>query len=102
MNIAKGETTPLAEPEGYKYQGPKLSPTIKREAARQIDAGIMQLQFALEYMKSQLAKLPVPAANAPEAEKQAYAREKVKIDAKETELEHQQEYRAFIRSTFNV
>lgn len=62
----------------------------------------MQLRFALEYMKSQLAQLPVPPADAPEAEKQAYAREKVKIDAQEAQLENQEAYRAFIRSTFNV
>ena len=62
----------------------------------------MQLRFAVAYMQKQFSRLPVPSINAPEAEKQAYAREKVKIDAKETELEHQEEYRAFIRSTFNV
>tara|TARA_R100000365_G_C2726308_1_gene57560 strand:- start:465 stop:653 length:189 start_codon:yes stop_codon:yes gene_type:complete len=62
----------------------------------------MQLRFALEYMKSQFAAIPVPPEDATEGQKQAYAREKVKIDAKETELEHQEAYRAFIRETFNV
>jgi hypothetical protein len=75
---------------------------IKREAARQIDAGIMQLRFALAWMRKQFEEIPVPAEDASEQVKQAYAREKVKIDQKEVELEHQETYRAFIRSTFNV
>ena len=102
MNHTKNENDVLPEPEGYRYEGPKLSPTIKREAARQIDAGIMQARFALEYMKSQLAQIPAPSLNAPEAEQQAYAREKVKVDAQEASLEHQESYRAFIKQTFNV
>lgn len=75
---------------------------VKVDAAFQIDSGIMQRKFALAWMREQLARLPVPAEGAPENEKQAYAREKVKIDAMEVEIERQEEYRAFIRDTFHV
>lgn len=75
---------------------------LKVDAAFQIDSGIMQRKFALAYMRKQLAELPVPPQGAAEKEKQAYAREKVKIDAMETEIERQEEFRAFIRDTFHV
>jgi len=74
----------------------------KMSAAQRIDSGIMEARFALAWMRKQLDALPVPADNAPEKEKQAYAREKVKIDAQEVAIEHQEEYRAFIRDTFHV
>jgi hypothetical protein len=75
---------------------------LKADAAFQIDSGIMQRKFALAYMQKQLAELPVPAEDAPEKDKQAYAREKVKIDAMEAEIERQEEYREFIRDTIHV
>ncbi len=80
----------------------KAEHEAKVEAVKQIDSGIMQHRFRVAYLKKQLADLPVPADGAPEAEKQAYAREKVKIDAAEAELEANEAYRAFIRDTFNV
>lgn len=75
---------------------------VKAEAALKIDIGIMEKRFALAYMQKQLAAIPVPADTAPEKDRQAYAREKVKVDALEVDLEHQGEYRAFIRETFHV
>lgn len=80
----------------------ELEQIAKAEAALRIDSSIMERMFALAYMRKQLAELPKPADDAPEAEKQAYAREKVKIDAMEVEIERQEEYRAFIRDTFHV
>lgn len=80
----------------------ELDQAIKAEAVIAIDSGIMQKKFALAYMRKQLAELPVPKVNAPEKDRQAYAREKVKVDALEVEIERQEEYRAFIRDTFHV
>lgn len=74
----------------------------KEAAAQRIDSGIMEQKFALAWMREQLAAIPVPADDASPEEKQAYAREKVKIDAKEVEIERQEEYRAFIKEKFNV
>lgn len=53
-------------------------------------------------MQKQFSAIPEPADDATQAQKQAYAQEKVKLDMKEVELEHQEAYRTFIRETFNV
>lgn len=94
-NENKGVKSPLSDELEYEQ-------AVKAEAALRVDIGIMERRFALAYMRKQLAELPVPPPGAAEKEKQAYAREKVKIDAMETEIERQEEFRAFIRDTFHV
>ncbi|MDQ0316403.1 hypothetical protein [Amorphus orientalis] len=75
---------------------------VKADAAFRIDSAIVEKKFALEYMRLQLEELPVPPDDASDEDKQAYAREKVKVDALEVEIERQEEYREFIRQKFNV
>lgn len=75
-----------------------LSKERKEEILRDVESYIQQQQWAADYMQGQYDMLDELPEDATDEQKKLRAQERVKIDAKEREVEMQTKYYNFIRN----